>query len=86
MALDDQDLKIVEAIINLADVLGMDVVAEGVETAKEVEYLADLGCKFAQGFHFARPMQAAEASKMLKDNRKQGQTRRILENVLAPTG
>lgn len=69
MALADEDLEIVQAIIGLAGILGMDVVAEGAETAQEVECLNDLGCQFVQGFYFAPPMRAADAAKMLDDLR-----------------
>jgi diguanylate cyclase (GGDEF)-like protein len=51
---------IVESTINLAHSLGMHVVAEGVETPGVRDRLADLGCEFAQGFLFARPLPAAE--------------------------
>lgn len=47
---------IVRAIVSLAHNLDLDVVAEGVENADQVRHLADLGCDYAQGFHFARPL------------------------------
>jgi len=55
LGLDDQDTAIVEAIIGLAQSLRLDVIAEGVETAEQAERLTELGCRFAQGYHFARP-------------------------------
>jgi diguanylate cyclase (GGDEF)-like protein len=51
---------IVESTIDLAHALGMHVVAEGVETAAVRDRLTDLGCEFAQGFLFARPLPADE--------------------------
>ncbi|MBK5298619.1 MAG: EAL domain-containing protein, partial [Vicinamibacteria bacterium] len=48
--------EIIRLIVGLAHTLGLDVVAEGTETAAQVEYLAALGCGFAQGYYFARPM------------------------------
>jgi diguanylate cyclase (GGDEF)-like protein len=47
---------IVYSIVELAHVLGMVVVAEGVETAGQHHQLASIGCDFCQGFYFARPM------------------------------
>jgi diguanylate cyclase (GGDEF)-like protein/PAS domain S-box-containing protein len=47
---------IVKTIIDLASSLGMDVVAEGVETAAQQHQLQELGCAKAQGFYFAKPL------------------------------
>ena len=47
---------IVGAIISLAHVLGLDVVAEGVERAAQLEELQSLGCDYLQGYHIAPPM------------------------------
>ena len=48
------------AIIGLASSLGLDVIAEGVETIEQMQLLADLGCYKMQGFLFSRPLQAAD--------------------------
>ena len=53
---------IVAAVIEMGRALGLAVVAEGVETAEQRDRLHELGCDFAQGFLFARPMPAAEVS------------------------
>ena len=50
---------IVEAILALADRLGLETVAEGVETPAQLEALRALGCEHVQGFLLARPMPAA---------------------------
>ena len=47
---------ITAAVVDLAHVLGMTVVAEGVETAQQLAQVAALGCEGSQGFFFARPM------------------------------
>ncbi len=54
------DEAIVRSSVDLARNLGLDVVAEGVETERTWQHLADLGCDQAQGYYFARPMPAAD--------------------------
>jgi EAL domain-containing protein (putative c-di-GMP-specific phosphodiesterase class I) len=54
------DEAIVRSSVDLARNLGLDVVAEGVETEQTWHHLATLGCDQAQGFFFARPMPAAD--------------------------
>ena len=49
---------IVAGIVNLAHTLGLTVVAEGVETAVQRDTLTALGCDFAQGYLFSRPLPA----------------------------
>jgi diguanylate cyclase (GGDEF)-like protein len=53
------DAAIIQAIIGMAQALGMRVVPEGVETAGQLARLTELGCDFAQGFHLSRPLPAA---------------------------
>jgi predicted signal transduction protein with EAL and GGDEF domain len=53
---DGKDPAIVRAIVSLADNLGMEAVAEGVETQAEEQWLRSLRCKYVQGFRYARPM------------------------------
>jgi diguanylate cyclase (GGDEF)-like protein/PAS domain S-box-containing protein len=57
--------EMVRAIVALAHNLGMDVVAEGVETAEQSEELYALGCEYAQGFYFSRPVDAMEAGRLI---------------------
>jgi len=57
---DDADRKIVEQIIALGRSFGLEVVAEGVETAEVAARLAEMGCDYAQGFHYSRPLPAQE--------------------------
>ena len=57
---------IVTAIVRMAEALSMEVTAEGVETARQVEELRRLGCLRAQGFYFARPLPASEIAAALQ--------------------
>ncbi|MGH9223455.1 MAG: EAL domain-containing protein [Acidimicrobiales bacterium] len=52
---DDQDTAIVTSVISLAHALGLEAVAEGVETLEQLEHLTALGCDLAQGFNWRRP-------------------------------
>ena len=61
----DQPLQIVRTIIELARVLGMDVVAEGIETREQYRLLRELGCRFGQGFLFARPLPAEAVTRLV---------------------
>ena len=62
MDADAGDQAIVRATIDLARGLGLDVVAEGVETPGVLDQLRSLGCQFAQGFAVGRPMSADEVA------------------------
>ena len=60
-----QPLQIVRTIIELARVMGMDVVAEGIETREQHDLLRDMGCRYGQGYLYARPITAECISKLL---------------------
>jgi predicted signal transduction protein with EAL and GGDEF domain len=60
------DLEILRSIVDLARNLGMGVVAEGVETEAQRRRLIAFGCRLGQGFHFARPLRAAELDPFLR--------------------
>jgi predicted signal transduction protein with EAL and GGDEF domain len=60
-----QEAVIATALIRIAEGLGLQAVAEGVETAAQADRLHELGYQFAQGYHFARPMPASELAALL---------------------
>jgi len=62
----DSPRQIVRTIIELARVLGMDVVAEGIETMEQYRLLRKMGCRYGQGYLFARPLPVAEVTKLLE--------------------
>lgn len=62
---DEGAAAVVTAVVGLGRALGSRVVAEGVETEKQHAFLRATGCGYAQGFHLARPMSAADATALL---------------------
>ena len=58
IAAGNRDAHLVEAIMGMAHALGLEVVAEGVETAVQLDFLAELGCQQAQGYLFSPPIPA----------------------------
>ncbi|OKH36879.1 GGDEF domain-containing response regulator [[Phormidium ambiguum] IAM M-71] len=64
------DTTLIETIISLGKNLKMEVVAEGVETQEQVEILRKLGCNWAQGYFFARPLNVEKATKFLMENKE----------------
>ncbi len=62
---DGRDTAITDAIIAMSRALSLEVIAEGVESQAQADTLLALGCRLAQGYHFARPMPAAGVSEML---------------------
>ena len=63
--------SIVDAIISMAHSLGLEVVAEGVETHEQWSYLRELKCDIVQGFFFSKPVPAHEVGALLKNKRIQ---------------
>ena len=66
MDTDGDDATIVRSIIDLADALGLRVVAEGVETASAWEALHHMGCDAAQGWFLSKALPADEATTWLQ--------------------
>jgi diguanylate cyclase (GGDEF)-like protein len=62
---DDPDSPIVETVIQLGQNLGLNVIAEGVETEKQVAQLIAMGCDEGQGYHFNRPAPVAETDALI---------------------
>ena len=63
---DEASSAIVKAIVSLAHNLGMEVIAEGVETQAHLDRLKLLGCEYAQGFYIAGPLDAGAATALLE--------------------
>jgi diguanylate cyclase (GGDEF)-like protein len=67
----DENREIVHTIISLAHILDMDVVAEGIETVEQANQLRALGCKYAQGYFFSKPLNQAGVEHLLASDLRQ---------------
>ena len=66
MSADTKSAAIVKTILMLGENLNIEVVAEGIETIKQLEMLRELGCKTGQGYLFSRPVDAETAEEFLR--------------------
>ena len=64
-----EDASIVRAIVSLAHSLRLKVVAEGVETPQQLEFLKAVGCDEYQGYHFSQPLPATKFEALIRDSR-----------------
>ena len=67
IGLQDESSRIVEMIKALANQLGLILIAEGVENARQLAFLYSMGCDYVQGYFLARPMDAAAATQALAE-------------------
>ena len=61
-----RNATVVRAAVHLAEELGIECIAEGVETEAQVDFLVSAGCRYAQGYYFDRPMVATRMTELLK--------------------
>lgn len=66
ITLDTRQVALVEGMVNIADTLGIQVIAEGIEDPGQRDVLAEMGCRFGQGFLFARPMTAEQGAFLMR--------------------
>jgi len=64
--------EIVKVIIGLADNLGLDVIAEGIETVDQLSIIRELGCRRGQGFYFSRPIRSSQVQGLLHGRKIEG--------------
>ena len=64
---DIEDKAIVSAVINMAKSLGLTTIAEGVETAAQLEFLREHGCEEVQGYYYSKPLSAEQFIKFIAD-------------------
>ncbi|MEM9136444.1 MAG: EAL domain-containing protein, partial [Cyanobacteria bacterium P01_F01_bin.42] len=66
LELETKDIEIVRAVISLARGLELDIVAEGVEKAEQIDILQALDCNIVQGYYFSRPLSTEQMTEMLQ--------------------
>lgn len=71
---DKSEEQIVQAVINMSDALGINVIAEGVESKAQRDILVDLGCNEIQGFFYDRPLPSSEFEKKYLKNKTKKST------------
>jgi EAL domain-containing protein (putative c-di-GMP-specific phosphodiesterase class I) len=69
VTVDYRNAAVVHATIRLVNELGLEVIAEGVETEAQVRFLMGAGCEQAQGYYFSGPVTALKASELLRAGR-----------------
>jgi len=74
---------IVSAVIGLAEGLGLDVVAEGVERQSQLDFLTKAGCGSCQGYFFCQPLPAAEFEAWVRERRKP-KKKAVIEKAAKP--
>ena len=66
LGIDTRSPDLVKALVELGHTLGLTIVAEGVEQAAQLEYLRSIGCERAQGYYFAKPLDAEDLETFLR--------------------
>ena len=62
-----REMRMLELMIDIAEYLGVPVIAEGVETGEQVQALKDMGCDIVQGYYFSRPVPAEEFERFIPE-------------------
>ncbi|MCU6434966.1 EAL domain-containing protein [Undibacterium sp. Jales W-56] len=75
---DKDDAAIAQAIISLSDHMDMRVVAEGIETREQAEFLYGLDCTYGQGFLFSKPLPAPQCQDFVEKNLRRALRERII--------
>lgn len=67
IGLEGEHAEIIQTIIKLAFNLGIDVIAEGIETEGQLNFLKDMSCDYGQGYYYSRPIDTVAATKMIEN-------------------
>lgn len=78
---DKESAKLVQAIINLSNTLNIDVIAEGVETKEQIDYLMTYGCHHVQGWYYSKARASDEIVKMIKQGKARLRTQNQIEGA-----
>jgi len=83
---DEQRSQLVQAMIDLGGTLGLRVVAEGIETPDQLDFLRTIGCRQGQGYLFAKPLGAPELERFLREKGRIGASEPGIAKVLNMDG
>lgn len=67
---EEKGINIIESVVNMARVMGLPVIVEGVETKKQEKMLLNLGCRYTQGYYYYRPLSIPQFEELLSDERR----------------
>ena len=62
----ERGIRIIESVVNMAKVMALPIIVEGVETKQQCEFLMELGCRYVQGYYFFKPLPREEFEKVIK--------------------
>lgn len=63
-------IGIIESVVNMARMMGLPIIVEGVETQKQENFLMKIGCQYIQGFYYYRPLPISQFEELLSDERR----------------
>lgn len=66
----DKGIHILESVVNMAKMIAVPIIVEGVENQKQSDFLEELGCRYVQGYHFYRPMPVQDFENLIRDEEK----------------
>ena len=66
----EKGISIIDSIVGMSNQLGLPIIVEGVERLDQVEVLTKLGCVYAQGYYYYKPMPLKKFEELIKDNSK----------------
>ena len=66
----ERGIRVIESVVNMAKVMGLPIIVEGVETKEQCEFLMDLGCRYIQGYYFYEPLPVEEFRKVISEEGK----------------
>lgn len=67
---EEKGINIIESVVNMARMMGLPIIVEGVETEKQEKILLNLGCRYSQGYYYYRPLSIPQFEELLSDERR----------------
>ncbi len=67
---EEKGINIIESVVNMARMMGLPIIVEGVETEKQEKMLLNLGCRYTQGYYYYKPLSIPQFEELLSDERR----------------